>query len=315
MTAHSSAKVRPEAGSSTPEINSRSLSRAPSASHNFYFWYWGVALCLGLAQIAVVAWSLVSFARHGINATTMRLAFIAAGFTTMSLVLFKILGARPARRTLREETVRGHEMKPRCPDPHADSTRLARILFALADPVRLRMLNLMIGGEVSSKDIVRVLRVDAEVVSRHVISLQSGGLISTHRIGLTWHYSIRRDTARNDVECQVIQLVLTAFRSQPDMQADLALLHRISEQRPKPKAEKCCNAAGSAQVASAPAIDATSNYIDIATQAHPSAILRSAEIPSTEQIGKGNSYHARSRQFLSAGQADRVLQAAGTKIG
>ena len=179
-------------------------------------------------------------------------------------------------------------MKSRCPNPHADSTRLARILFALADPGRLRMLNLMIGGEVSSKDIVRVLRVGAEVVSRHIISLQSGGLISTHRIGLTWHYSIRRDTARNDVECQVIQLVLTSFRSQPDMQADLALLNKISEQRPKPKVPKPKvrrrrrGDSGSAHVACAPAIDGTCNHIDIVTQAPLSFILRSAEIPSTE---------------------------------
>ena len=95
MTAHARLKsVR----SSRPEINGRSLSRAPSASRGFYFWYWGVLrLCLGLAQITLVAWSLVSFARHGINARTMRLVFIAAGFTTMSLVLFKILGARLAR--------------------------------------------------------------------------------------------------------------------------------------------------------------------------------------------------------------------------
>lgn len=179
-------------------------------------------------------------------------------------------------------------MKSRHHNPHADSTKLARILFALADPVRLRMLNLMIGGEVSSKDIVRVLRVGAEVVSRHIISLQSGGLISTQRKGLTWHYRIRRDTARNDVECQVIQLVLSSFRSQPDMQADLALLNKISEQRPKPKAQKRRNAARSAQVVSAPAADSTSSYVDVPTQAHPSFILRSAE--AVRQIGKENSY-------------------------
>jgi len=176
---------------------------------------------------------------------------------------------------------RRREMKSRHHDPHADSTRLARILFALADPVRLRMLNLMLGGEVSSKDIVRVLRVGADVVSRHIISLQSGGLISTRRRGRTWHYLIRRSAERNDVECQVIQLVLSSFRSQPDMRADLVLLNKISEQRPEPKAQKSRNIARSARVVSAPAVDSTSSsYIDVPTQAHRSVILRSAEIPS-----------------------------------
>lgn len=99
MTAHTSTKVQPKVESSTPEIDGRSVSRFPSASGNFYFWYWGVLrLCLGLAQITAVAWSLVSFARHGINASTMRLGFIAAGLTTMSLVLFKILGGKPGRK-------------------------------------------------------------------------------------------------------------------------------------------------------------------------------------------------------------------------
>ena len=98
MTAHSSAKVHPKVGNSTPEINGCPLSRGPSASSNFYFWYWGVLrLGLGLAQITAVTWSLLSFARHGINASIMRLAFIAAGLTSMSLVIFKILGGKPAR--------------------------------------------------------------------------------------------------------------------------------------------------------------------------------------------------------------------------
>lgn len=96
MTAHSSAKIDTKVGGSRPEINSRSLSRAPSASHNFYFWYRGV-VCLGLAQITAVAWSFVSFARHAINARIMRLAFIAAGFTTTSLLLFEIVGGKPGR--------------------------------------------------------------------------------------------------------------------------------------------------------------------------------------------------------------------------
>jgi DNA-binding transcriptional ArsR family regulator len=173
-------------------------------------------------------------------------------------------------------------VKSRHYDPHADSTRLARILFALADPVRLRMLNLMTGGEVSSKDIVRVLRAGAEVVSRHITSLQSGGLISTRRKGRTWHYLIRRDGTRNDLECQVIQLVFSSFRTQPDMQADLALLKKISEQRSKPKVRKRRKTAGSAQAGCAPAVNNASSYIAVATQAHPSVILQSAEIPSTE---------------------------------
>jgi DNA-binding transcriptional ArsR family regulator len=173
-------------------------------------------------------------------------------------------------------------MKSKCPDPHTDSTRLARILFALADPIRLRMLNMMLAGEVSSKDIARVLRVDAAAVSRHIISLQSGELISTRRRGLTWYYFIRKNTERNDVECQVIQLVFTSFRSQPDMQADLALLNKIVEKRPPPKVRKRRNTSKWSQARSARLLDSTTGYDGIVAEALTSVILRSAEIPNTE---------------------------------
>jgi hypothetical protein len=84
-------------GSSAPEIDGHSMS-SPSASRNFQVWYRGILrLCLGLAQITAVVWCFVLFVRHGINASTMRLAFVAAGFTTVSLVLFKILDGKPRR--------------------------------------------------------------------------------------------------------------------------------------------------------------------------------------------------------------------------
>lgn len=59
----------------------------------YHFWYMGVLrLCVGLAQIASVIWCLVLLIRLGITPKTMHAAFWGAGITTLSLLLFKVLG-------------------------------------------------------------------------------------------------------------------------------------------------------------------------------------------------------------------------------
>lgn len=64
----------------------------PTASRH-QFWYMGVLrLCLGVAQIASVIWCLVLWVSLGIIPKTMHAAFWGAGITTLSLMLFKVLG-------------------------------------------------------------------------------------------------------------------------------------------------------------------------------------------------------------------------------
>ena len=59
----------------------------------FHFWYFGVLrLLIGLGQIAAVIWCAVLLREDGFSAKTMRAVAIGAGITTLSLLLFKILG-------------------------------------------------------------------------------------------------------------------------------------------------------------------------------------------------------------------------------
>lgn len=72
-----------------------SLSNCRSGSDRLHFLYWGVfRLLLGVAQIVMAAWCLALFISHGINARTMRVAFLGAGITTLSLLLFKVAKLR-----------------------------------------------------------------------------------------------------------------------------------------------------------------------------------------------------------------------------
>jgi hypothetical protein len=67
----------------------------PVSRSCFQFWYFGVLrLFVGLAQIAAVIWCAVLLLGDGFSTKAMRAVFVAAGITTLSLVLFKILHRR-----------------------------------------------------------------------------------------------------------------------------------------------------------------------------------------------------------------------------
>lgn len=64
----------------------------PVSRIRFHFWYFGVLrLFIGLAQIIAVIWCVVLLLEDGFGAKTMRAVFVAAGITTISLLLFRVL--------------------------------------------------------------------------------------------------------------------------------------------------------------------------------------------------------------------------------
>ena len=105
------------------------------------------------------------------------------------------------------------------------SRTLAQTLLALADPIRLRMLNLMMDWEVSVPCLTVVLKVESHVLSKHLICLRNGGLIAGRRTGKTWHYFVR--DAPDSVESQLLELALRWLRNTPEMKGDLALVKAI----------------------------------------------------------------------------------------
>jgi hypothetical protein len=77
-------------------VRAPAVSPSASESVRFRFWYWGgLRLVLGLAQIVLVVWCFIFLIHNGINARTMHVAFIGVGFTTLSLLLFKVVRRRP----------------------------------------------------------------------------------------------------------------------------------------------------------------------------------------------------------------------------
>ena len=64
------------------------------------------------------------------------------------------------------------------------------VLRALADPTRLRMVALLVGGEVCVCHIHDALKIAQPTASRHLAYLRHAGLVETRKDGLWVHYRL-----------------------------------------------------------------------------------------------------------------------------
>ena len=99
---------------------------------------------------------------------------------------------------------------------------LPRLFAALADPTRLRLLNLMNGREVCVCYFVEILDQSQPKVSRHLAYLRRAGVVTARREGKWMHYSIERPADR--AAATILDTTLTALASDRQMQTDLMQL-------------------------------------------------------------------------------------------
>jgi ArsR family transcriptional regulator len=102
------------------------------------------------------------------------------------------------------------------------STALVRLFTALADRTRLRLLNLIAGRELCVCYLVEVLGQSQPKISRHLAYLRRAGIASARRQGKWMHYRIHRPADAG--AAAIFDAVLTSFRDDREMQADLARL-------------------------------------------------------------------------------------------
>lgn len=104
------------------------------------------------------------------------------------------------------------------------SVDLARLFAALADPTRLRLLNLMNGREVCVCYFVEILKQSQPKISRHLAYLRNAGVVSARREGKWMHYSIERP--EDGGAAAVLDAALRSFEADREMQLDLARLDK-----------------------------------------------------------------------------------------
>ncbi len=115
--------------------------------------------------------------------------------------------------------------------------KLERYTKGLADPTRLRILNLLTHGELCGCDIERVLGTRQPNVSRHLIYLRHAGLVLDRRDGFRVFY--RLAPAESETLAGLFQFLAAAFRRDAGFRRDLqrlkaAIRHGACRGMPRP---------------------------------------------------------------------------------
>lgn len=104
--------------------------------------------------------------------------------------------------------------------PLADLERLFR---ALADATRLRILGLLLAGEVCVCHIHESLRIPQPKASRHLAYLRRAGLVSTRKEGVWVYY--RLADARDAVQAAIREVVVQALGASGMVRKDAERLY------------------------------------------------------------------------------------------
>jgi ArsR family transcriptional regulator len=95
--------------------------------------------------------------------------------------------------------------------PATDTIADLDLLFrGFADPTRIRILNLLVAGELCVCDLVELLKLPQSTVSRHLRYLHRAGLVEVDREWKFAHYRLAKPTL--GVHDTLLRCVRTCFR-------------------------------------------------------------------------------------------------------
>lgn len=96
--------------------------------------------------------------------------------------------------------------------------RVDRLFRAFSDRTRLRILNLLLGGELCVCEIVEVLKMPQPKVSRHLAYLRKAGLVEARKDGY-WSY-YRLAAPRSDFHQKLLDCVSCCLQEVPELAKD-----------------------------------------------------------------------------------------------
>ena len=100
--------------------------------------------------------------------------------------------------------------------------KLASYFRALADENRLRILNLLIHGELCGCDVQHVLGASQSTISRHLAYLKNAGLVRDRRVGYRVFYRMVR--AEDAETTELLEYLVMAFAKDKVLKADMKKL-------------------------------------------------------------------------------------------
>lgn len=106
----------------------------------------------------------------------------------------------------------------------SDEISLPALFQALADPIRLRLLNLIGEQEVCVCFFVEALDAPQPTISRHLAYLRRSGLVEARRDGKWMHYRVVMPGTKEVAEA--LKATLRAVKADPAYQRDRARLNK-----------------------------------------------------------------------------------------
>ena len=100
---------------------------------------------------------------------------------------------------------------------------------AFADPTRLRILNLLLEGEICVCELCRVLRTVQPKISRHLAYLRKAGLVTVRQEGKWKYYSV--DMRSGDLQRTLLNCVRSCLRLIDVLEKDLSRLKTAKARR------------------------------------------------------------------------------------
>lgn len=100
----------------------------------------------------------------------------------------------------------------------------AAVFKALSDPTRLRILGLLLTGEVCVCHLHETLRISQPKASRHLAYLRAAGLVDARRDGLWMHY--RLSDLPDPILQSISEMVRHALSHLETVQKDAGRLHK-----------------------------------------------------------------------------------------
>ena len=100
-----------------------------------------------------------------------------------------------------------------------------KFFLALSDRTRLRLLGLMLDGEVCVCFFVEVLQAPQPTISRHLAYLRNAGIVAARREGKWMHYRIIEPEDAHAL--RIFREICVWLREQPELQRDRERLIRF----------------------------------------------------------------------------------------
>lgn len=110
------------------------------------------------------------------------------------------------------------------PGAHDKAVPLERLFRALADPTRLRLLNLMSSQEVCVCYFTEVIGAPQPKISRHLAYLRRAGIVAARREGKWMHY--RLATPKDSHAAAILKSAIAVLKKNKQMQLDCERLTR-----------------------------------------------------------------------------------------